>query len=61
MLTEVNEGREFNEKNKNWLLTIGSVIPAIALVITTFNVNTTCTWIVHQDKLPKNAKKLRKF
>lgn len=49
------------KKNKNWLLTIGSVIPAIAFMVTTFNVNTTCYWIVNQDKLPNTAKKLRKF
>lgn len=55
------KGESLMKKNKNWLLAIGSIIPAIALVITTFNVNTTCTWIVHQDKLPNTAKKLRKF
>lgn len=46
---------------KDLLYTLGSVVSAFALVVTTFNVNTTCAWIMHQDELPKSAKKLRKF
>lgn len=49
------------KKHRNWMLTIGGIIPAIAITITTLNVNTTCFWVINQDKLPKNAKKLRKF
>lgn len=45
----------------NWLYTLGSLVSAFALMITTLNVNTTCYWIIHQPKLPKEAKKLRKF
>lgn len=46
---------------KDLVYTLGSVISSLALVVTTFNVNTTCAWIMHQDELPKSAKKLRKF
>lgn len=33
----------------------------VAFSITTFNINTTCMFAIHQPKLPKQAKKLRKF
>ncbi len=48
-------------KNKNWLYSFGSVVASFALMVTTMNVNATCAWVVHQDELPKSAKKLRKF
>lgn len=58
-----NKGDYFMKKilKKDLLYTLGSVVSAFALVVTTFNVNTTCAWIMHQDELPKSAKKLRKF
>lgn len=34
---------------------------ALALTVTTLNVNSACLWINGQPKLPANAKKLRKF
>ncbi len=40
---------------------LGSMIASLALMVTALNVNTACTWIVHQPKLPKGAEKLRKF
>lgn len=33
----------------------------VTLTITTLNVNTTCAFVIHQPKLPENAKNLRKF
>ena len=33
----------------------------VAFSITTFNINTTCMFAIHQPKLPEQAKKLRKF
>lgn len=34
---------------------------ALALVVTTVNVNTCCWFILGQDSLPEDAKKLRRF
>ena len=33
----------------------------LTFLVTSFNVNTTCGFIVNQPKLPEKAKKLRKF
>jgi len=38
-----------------------SVIAAIALAVTMLSVHTCCWFILGQDELPENAKKLRKF
>lgn len=38
-----------------------SGVAAIALMVTTTNISTCCWFILGQDKLPDNAKKLRKF
>lgn len=50
-----------DSKKKDWLYVIGHMVASLALVITVFNVNTTCFWIAHQNELPNSAKKLRKF
>lgn len=39
----------------------GGMFAALALTVTTVNVNSTCFWINNQPNLPKNAKSLRKF
>lgn len=39
----------------------GSAIAALALAITTVNVNRACFWIANQPELPEGAKSLRKF
>ena len=36
-------------------------VAAVAKMATRVNVNSTCAFVVHQPKLPGNAKKLRKF
>ena len=36
-------------------------LAALAIVVTTMNANTTCVFIMHQDSLPEEAKRLRKF
>ena len=46
---------------KKFIVKYGNVFAALALMITTINVNSTCWFIMHQDKLPEAAKKLRKF
>lgn len=38
-----------------------SSVAALALMVTATNVSTCCWFILGQDKLPDNAKKLRKF
>ena len=45
---------------KGLIYKIESVIANLALTVTTLDVNTTCTWILHQPKLPKDAEKLRR-
>lgn len=46
---------------KKFLTKFGHIFAALALVFTTLTVNSTCGYIVHQEKLPENAKALRKF
>lgn len=45
----------------NNIAKLGSVVAALAVMITTVNVNSACVWFTHQEKLPVDAKKLRKF
>lgn len=37
------------------------ILAAYALVMTTLISNCTCHYLLHQEPLPENAKKLRKF
>lgn len=53
-------GKEENALNKI-IAKFGGVIAALALMVTTANVNTTCMLIMHQPKLPEGAEKLRRF
>jgi len=48
-------------KNRNLSKKISSFVARTALLATTVNVNSTYEFWWHQPKLPKNAKKLRKF
>ncbi|SHI74133.1 cyclic lactone autoinducer peptide [Lutispora thermophila] len=43
------------------LIKFSGVIACLALFVTKMNVNTACTFLIHQPKLPKGAEKLRKF
>ncbi|MFA9375858.1 MAG: cyclic lactone autoinducer peptide [Lachnotalea sp.] len=38
-----------------------SLVASIALALTTLNVSTACWYIMHQDEIPEEAKRLRKF
>lgn len=49
------------EKAKKMMMKFGPMLAALALMVTTVSVNTTCSWVGYQDKLPENANKLRKF
>lgn len=40
---------------------LGGMIAALAMVMTALTVNSTCIYLTHQEELPKNAKKLRRF
>ena len=46
---------------KKFFKKYGHVFAAIALVLTTLVANSTCTFLIHQEKLPEGAKTLRKF
>ena len=46
---------------KRFLLKFGELFATFAIVITTINANTTCVCIMHQEHLPKEAEKLRRF
>ena len=46
---------------KKLVLKFGGLVASLALMVTTFNANVTCMFLVHQPKLPKGAEKLRKY
>lgn len=46
---------------KKFVMKYGHVLSAIALIMTTFSSNRACALILHEPKLPKSAKSLRKF
>ncbi len=46
---------------KKFLKKYGHVFAALALVFTTLTVNSACSFVIHQEKLPEGAKTLRKF
>ena len=46
---------------KNFLRKYGHIFAALALVFTTITANSTCSYVIHQEKLPENAKLLRRF
>lgn len=45
----------------NIIAKFAGVIAALALMVTTANVSTTCAFVMHQPKLPEGAEKLRRF
>lgn len=47
--------------NKKFFNTLGKVIAALALLVTTCNINSACVWAIHQEEVPGSAKRLRKF
>lgn len=49
------------KKNWNWVYKLNGALSALALMVTTLNVNTTCMYVMHQSELPESAKSLRKF
>ncbi|MCR1934729.1 cyclic lactone autoinducer peptide [Clostridium tepidum] len=46
---------------KNFKTKIGKILATLALMITAYNVNAACIFLVHQPKMPKGSEKLRKF
>lgn len=46
---------------KTFFAKYSGMLAALALVITTMTVNSTCTFLIYQDELPQDAYKLRKF
>lgn len=39
----------------------GSMLAALALIVTTASANSACMLVMHQPELPESARKLRKF
>ena len=39
----------------------GGCIAVLTMMVTAATVNSACVWFTHQEKLPEEAKKLRKF
>ncbi|WP_373370306.1 cyclic lactone autoinducer peptide [Irregularibacter muris] len=46
---------------KKLILKCSGILASFALMVTTLNMNMACIFLVHQPKLPQEAKKLRKF
>ncbi len=46
---------------KKLSIKLGGMIASLAILITVLNVNTNCIAFIHQPKMPKSAKRLRKF
>lgn len=49
------------KKRKNMFLFLSKFVVALALMVTTLNVNSTCMFYINQPPLPKAAKRLRRF
>lgn len=43
------------------IMKYGGMLAALALVVTTLTANSACIFYTHQEPLPADAKKLRKF
>jgi len=50
-----------NSKKDFKAIALKKAIAAVAKTATAANVNSACLFVAHQPKLPKDAKKLRKF
>lgn len=50
-----------NQKKNSHANLAKKAIAAAAKMATTSNVNSACFFVIYQPKLPKDAKKLRKF
>lgn len=46
---------------KKKILKFAPALASLALIITTASVNSACTFVCYQPKLPDGARKLRKF
>lgn len=46
---------------KEFIKKYSGLLTALALVVTTLTVNSTCIFTMHQDEVPDVAKNLRKF
>ena len=62
-LIDYKERRKLAMKNfiSKYAVKFGGCIAALAMMVTAATVNSACVWFTHQEKLPEEAKKLRKF
>lgn len=44
-----------------YAMQFGGCFAALAMAVTVATVNSACVWFTHQEQLPEEAKKLRKF
>ena len=50
-----------NKQLRGITMKFGGAFATLAMVTTSSIANSTCFWITYQEKMPKSAKKLRKF
>lgn len=46
---------------KSMILKCARLVMRLAVIVTAFNVNSTCMFYINQPPMPKNAKELRRF
>lgn len=46
---------------KKFIFKFSGLFAALALCVTTLTANSTCFYCAHQEKMPADSKKLRKF
>lgn len=61
LVTEKYEVKGGSRLLKSMFLLLSRTAASVALMVTTYNVNSCCIFLVHQPKLPNEAQKLRKF
>lgn len=55
------KGRRYKIMRKSLKEKAGGAVTSFAKQVTSANVNSACNFLVYQDKIPAEAKKLRKF
>ncbi|ACA54314.1 cyclic lactone autoinducer peptide [Clostridium botulinum] len=46
---------------RSFKMKTGKFLANLSLMVTAYNINAACIFLVHQPKMPKGAEKLRKF
>lgn len=56
-----NSNRNGGGAVRSFKMKMGKILASLALMVTAYNINAACIFLVHQPKIPKGAEKLRKF